>query len=66
MEPSGPHRLEERRDAEAEELVTGGFDADRVRRLRALTLDPDELARPGLGYERLDQLMMEHLLGVRA
>jgi xylose isomerase len=58
--------LEERRDAETEELVSGGYDAERVRRLRALALDPEELARPGLGYERLDQLLQEHLLGVRA
>src|SRR5262249_48822437 len=33
--------------------------------LRALALDPDAVARRGLGYERLDQLMMEHVLGVR-
>ncbi|TWD84767.1 xylose isomerase [Kribbella amoyensis] len=33
--------------------------------LRAATYDPDALAARGLGFERLDQLAMEHLLGVR-
>ena len=47
------------------ELLRGGYDAGRVQGLRALQLDPEALARRGLRYERLDQLMMEHLLGVR-
>jgi xylose isomerase len=34
--------------------------------LRALDVDPDAIARRGLRYERLDQLLTEHLLGVRA
>jgi hypothetical protein len=29
-------------------------------------VDVDAIARKGLGYERLDQLMMEHVLGVRS
>ncbi|GAA0581109.1 xylose isomerase [Kribbella sandramycini] len=33
--------------------------------LRAQTYDPDALAERGLGFEKLDQLAMEHLLGVR-
>ncbi|WP_371403073.1 xylose isomerase [Kribbella sp. NBC_00662] len=33
--------------------------------LRAAKYDPDALAERGLGFERLDQLAMEHLLGVR-
>jgi xylose isomerase len=33
--------------------------------LRNATYDPDALAERGLGFERLDQLAMEHLLGVR-
>ncbi len=57
--------LDTESDAEAERLVSGGFDAERVRELRARTFDPDALAAPGLRYERLDQLMTEHLLGVR-
>jgi len=34
--------------------------------LEALELDPDALAARGHRYERLDQLAMEHLLGVRS
>ncbi|WP_436499839.1 xylose isomerase [Actinokineospora sp. HUAS TT18] len=34
--------------------------------LRAESFDPDTLAVRGLAFERLDQLAMEHLLGVRA
>jgi len=33
--------------------------------LRNATYDRDALAERGLGFERLDQLAMEHLLGVR-
>jgi len=33
--------------------------------LRAQTYDRDALAERGLGFEKLDQLAMEHLLGVR-
>jgi xylose isomerase len=34
-------------------------------RIRALALDPDAIAARGHRYERLDQLAMEHLMGVR-
>ncbi len=33
--------------------------------LRRAVIDPDAIARRGLGYERLDQLMVEHILGAR-
>jgi xylose isomerase len=33
--------------------------------LRKATYDPDALAARRLGFEKLDQLAMEHLLGVR-
>ena len=33
--------------------------------VRAATFDVDTLARRGMGFERLDQLAMEHLLGTR-
>jgi xylose isomerase len=33
--------------------------------LRKASYDADALAQRGLGFERLDQLAMEHLLGVR-
>jgi len=35
------------------------------RDVREATADADALGRRGMGYERLDQLAMEHLLGVR-
>ena len=56
--------LTERKDAELEAL-TRKYSKKNAKALRATTLDPDATARRGLGYERLDQLMMEHLLGVR-
>ncbi|MFM8817506.1 MAG: hypothetical protein ACKOHI_06490 [Phycisphaerales bacterium] len=34
-------------------------------RLSSLAIDPDAVAARGLRYERLDQLLMEHLMGVR-
>jgi xylose isomerase len=46
------------------ELI-GSFDAERCAKLEALELDPEALAQVGKRYERLDQLAMEHLLGVR-
>jgi xylose isomerase len=42
-----------------------GYSRDKAARLRALDVDPEELAQRGLGYERLDQTMMEYLLGAR-
>ena len=39
--------------------------ARRLDDLRAESHDPDALAERGLEFERLDQLAMEHLLGVR-
>ncbi|HEY9516731.1 MAG TPA: xylose isomerase [Gemmatimonadaceae bacterium] len=41
------------------------FSTDGARELRELTLDIDALRRRGYAYERLDQLTMELLLGVR-
>ena len=42
-----------------------GYSSDAATRLRSLEIDVDEIARTGLGYERLDQILHEHLLGVR-
>ena len=44
-------------------LVFG--DPEKLARLEALELDPEALAQIGKRYERLDQLAMEHILGVR-
>ena len=42
-----------------------GYTRDKAARVRALDIDPEALARRGLRYERLDQIMMEYLLGAR-
>jgi len=52
------------RDREFEPLISG-YTAAKAKSLRAKTIDVDALAQKGLGYERLDQLMVEHLLGAR-
>jgi xylose isomerase len=57
--------LAERTDGELEGWARK-YSKKNARALRAAALDPDAIARRGLGYEKLDQLMMEHLLGVRA
>jgi len=53
-------------DATLDGLITGGHDAARVKQLRQASIDIDACARKGLRYEHLDQLMTEHMLGVRA
>jgi xylose isomerase len=57
--------LAEKRDAKVDPLLSG-YGRDKARRLRELPHDPDALARTGLGYERLDQILVEHLLGARS
>jgi xylose isomerase len=42
-----------------------GYTPEKAARLRDLAIDPVALGRRGLRYEALDQLMTEHLLGVR-
>jgi xylose isomerase len=54
----------EQRDAAVEALLSG-FRPEKAEALRGLDIDPDALGRRGLGYERLDQLMIEHLMGAR-
>jgi len=41
------------------------FDRAQAAKLRTMTLDPEKLAERKLAYERLDQLTVEILLGVR-
>ena len=63
-------------DPEVRELVAGqenpqldpllqGYTREKAARLRDLDVDAEVLAQRGLRYERLDQIMMEHLLGAR-
>jgi xylose isomerase len=52
------------RDAALDPLLTRYTPATPAR-LRALDLDADALGRAGLRRERLDQLLVEHLMGAR-
>jgi len=45
--------------------LTNGYSADAVSRLKGETFDREGISARGLPYERLDQLTMELLLGVR-
>jgi xylose isomerase len=54
----------DQKDATIDPLLAS-YTREKVAKLRALPLDPTAIASRGLRYERLDQLMMEHLLGVR-
>jgi xylose isomerase len=56
--------IADRRDAAIDPLLAG-YSRDKAAKLRALTIDAAAIGREGLGWERLDQLMMEYLLGVR-
>ncbi len=44
--------------------LLSGYDADKAAALRALEVDVNAIGARGLGYERLDQLMTEYMLGV--
>ena len=50
---------------DSDELWVGRDVAGAARALRARVIDPDALATRGLRYERLDQIMIEYLLGAR-
>jgi xylose isomerase len=52
------------RDPAAEGLLAGPYSAARREGLRQLAVDAEALGARGLRYERLDQLMVEHLMGV--
>jgi xylose isomerase len=45
--------------------LTAAYSTESDAALEALDLDPDALAARGHRYERLDQLAMEHIMGVR-
>jgi xylose isomerase len=54
-----------RRDGGSGAELLGPYSPERAARLKAMTFDIEAMARPGLRYERLDQLVTELLLGVR-
>jgi len=56
--------IAERKDASLDGLLAG-YTKDKAKKLRAASIDPDALGRAGLRRERLDQILVEHLLGVR-
>jgi xylose isomerase len=58
--------LQEQRDAAIDPLLAGGYSRAAMQQLRALPIDVQAIGRRGLGYERLDQLLVEYLLGVRS
>ena len=53
------------RDDAIDPLLQGGYSKDKAAALKAMEIDADAVSRRGLRYERLDQLLVEHLLGVR-
>jgi xylose isomerase len=55
---------EEIHDSGVDPLLSA-YEPGKVARLRALKLDPDAIAARGLGWESLDQILIEHLTGVR-
>jgi len=57
--------LAEQQDAAIDPLLTGGYSKAAATSLKELDIDVDGVAQRGLNYERLDQLTIEHLLGVR-
>ncbi|MBO0781809.1 MAG: xylose isomerase [Ktedonobacteraceae bacterium] len=52
-------------DGTYEPLLSGGYSRESARQLKEARFDIAALAQRGLGYERLDQLTIEHILGVR-
>ena len=52
-------------DPTYEKLLSSGYSANSVKQLKEATFDIDRLAQRGYGYERLDQLTVELIMGVR-
>jgi xylose isomerase len=46
-------------------LFSGGYSKEAAHRLREIDFDPDTLGKRGYRYEKLDQLSVEFILGVR-
>ncbi len=57
--------IKERHDAAAE-AVLGSYSSDKAAGLKALDVDVAAIGAEGLRYERLDQLMLEYMMGVRS
>jgi len=58
--------IAERKDAHMDPLLAGPYSKARAQALRAAQMDVAAIGAEGLHYERLDQRMLEHMLGVRS
>jgi xylose isomerase len=47
------------------ELLNSGYSKENVQKLRDTHFDPEALGKRGYSYEKLDQIAIEHILGVR-
>ena len=45
--------------------LLGAYSADNATSIKALEIDADTIGARGLRWERLDQILMEHLFGAR-
>ena len=57
--------IAEQQDAAIDPLLQGGYSPATATSLKNMEIDTDAVAKRGLRYERLDQLLVEHLLGAR-
>jgi len=58
--------IAERTHAQLDALLVGPYSKSRAQALRSAQLDVAAIGAEGLHYERLDQRMLEHMLGVRS
>ena len=65
-DPDVQEIIQARRDASLDPLLDGGYSTEAAAAISAATVDVEAVAQEGLGYERLDQLLVEHLMGVRS
>ena len=64
-DPDVRELLAEERDAEIDPILAAGYSPKTAAALRSLEIDVDAVARRGKRWERLDQILIEHLTGVR-
>jgi xylose isomerase len=57
--------IAEKNDALLDPLLSAAYSPASAETLRAVSIDIDTIAKRGLRYERLDQLLVEHLMGAR-
>ena len=64
-DPDVQEIIAERTDDALDALLNGGYSTEAAEAISAASIDVDTIAKKGLGYERLDQLLVEHMMGVR-